>query len=523
MARSANRQRVMQRSVRLGHCICNPRLACPCDTFREMDVCACAGESRASDGPVRLTALTEKPGCASKIDQATLRRVVGGLPAVDDPRVLVGAMAGDDAGVYALDDRQALVQTVDVFTPCVDDPHLFGRIAAANSLSDIYAMGARPLTALSIVGFPARELPEAALRAILAGGAEVMCEAGVAVIGGHSIDDPAVKAGYAVTGLIDRGRVVTNAAAKPGNALVLTKPLGTGVIAFAGQISRARPEALAAAGESMATLNRQAAELMLRHQAHACTDVTGFGLAGHLSAMAAAAGLDAELDLAALPLLPQVRELLAQGVLGGAAERNRESSSAAVRLMPGADAALAEILFDPQTSGGLLIALPQERVAALMGELIEHGIEAAVIGHLRGPGRGTIEVYGEGHMASPGGRTESREQPIMNECCAGHGAAAGEPQPAGASDAERAFQQFLAVAHRPGALDAHTKLCMALALSVLARCEPCVKGQLKKARDAGLAQAEIDEAVWMAVSFGGAPLWMWYKSLMERGDVRSER
>ncbi len=184
------RRRVMQRSMRLGHCICDPKTACPCEIFRSEDLCPCAGEEyAAAAGPVRLTELVRTAGCGSKIDQATLQRVLAGLPAPADPRVLVGMPAGDDAGVYLLDERTALVQTVDVFSPPVDDPCLFGRIAAANSLSDVYAMGGRPLTALSVVGFPAKKLPDAVLHEILRGGLDTMTEAGVAVIGGHSIQD----------------------------------------------------------------------------------------------------------------------------------------------------------------------------------------------------------------------------------------------------------------------------------------------------------------------------------------------
>ncbi|MCR4413497.1 MAG: selenide, water dikinase SelD, partial [Thermoguttaceae bacterium] len=211
------------------------------------------------EGPVRLTALVDRPGCASKIDAATLRRVLAGLPASSDPRVLLGMPAGDDAGVYQLDERLALVQTVDVFAPSVDDPYLFGQIAAANSLSDVYAMGGRPLTALSIVGFPVRTLPDRVLREILRGGIDKMTEAGVAVIGGHSIHDKDIKAGFAVTGVIEPARVVARAGARPGDRVILTKPIGTGILAFAAQIGRAPPASLDAAARSMAALNRRAA------------------------------------------------------------------------------------------------------------------------------------------------------------------------------------------------------------------------------------------------------------------------
>ena len=237
------RRRVMQRSMQLGHCICDPRQPCPCNLLREQDLCPSPGRAAAERGADPPHRTRGDAGCASKIDQAVLQRILAGLPSHADPRVLVGMPAGDDAGVYLLDERTALVQTVDVFTPPVDDPYAFGQIAAANSLSDVYAMGGRPITALSIVGFPAGRLPDEVLRQILRGGLDKMAEAGVPVIGGHSIKEGEIKAGFAVTGLIDPQRVATNAAARPGDRLVLTKPLGTGIIAFAARIGRAKRRA----------------------------------------------------------------------------------------------------------------------------------------------------------------------------------------------------------------------------------------------------------------------------------------
>ncbi|MGE5293203.1 MAG: selenide, water dikinase SelD, partial [Solirubrobacterales bacterium] len=310
------RKRVMQRSIRLGHCICDAKQPCPCPTFKEKNVCGCAGERTESPtGPVRLTKLVEKAGCASKIDQAFLKKVLKDLPAVDDPRVLVGMAAGDDAGIYDMGNGQALVQTVDVFTPSVDDPYTFGQVAAANSVSDIYAMGGTPLTALSVIGFPVRKIPDEAMSEILRGGIDKMKEAGCAIVGGHSINDPEVKAGFAVTGIIDKNRVVTNAAARPGDVLVLTKPLGTGIVAFAAQIDRAKPESVRAAAASMASLNKVAAELMVQFGAHACTDVTGFSLMGHLAEMARSSGVDVQLVWDDLPLFDGVLEYAAAGIL----------------------------------------------------------------------------------------------------------------------------------------------------------------------------------------------------------------
>jgi selenide,water dikinase len=276
------RRRIMQRSVKLGHCICNPRQACPCETFKEKDICPCAGERpEQAIEQVKLTALVEKAGCASKINQNDLKQVLAGLPEIPDPNVLVSSNTCDDAGVYRINDDMALVQTVDVFTPSIDDPYTFGQIAAANSLSDVYAMGGKPLTALSIIGFPIESLSHRVMTQMLRGGMDKMREAGVAVIGGHSINDKEPKFGYAVTGLVNPSKIITNDRAKPGDVLVLTKPLGVGVISFAGQMGLASASALAAAAESMTELNAAAGEVMVQMGIETATDVTGFGLLGH--------------------------------------------------------------------------------------------------------------------------------------------------------------------------------------------------------------------------------------------------
>jgi selenide,water dikinase len=519
------RRRVMRRSLQLGHCICDPKRPCPCDILREQDVCPCAGERvEEPAGPVRLTQLVERPGCASKIDAALLRQVLADLPFPADPRVLVGAPAGDDAGVFRLDDQTALVQTVDVFSPAVDDPYQFGRIAAANSLSDVYAMGGRPLVALSIIGFPTQTLPADALRQILLGGVATMTEAGVPVVGGHSIQDRELKAGFAVTGLVHPQRIVTNAGARPGDRLILTKPLGTGVLAFAAQIGRDPPGSLATAAESMARLNRRAAELMIEAGAHACTDVTGFGLAGHLTAMAAASGVDAEITLDDLPLLPGVLECLAQEILPGAVERNREACGDAlvVQGQPAPPPAMVDLCFDPQTSGGLLIALPEPAADALLARLHEEGIPAAaIVGRIVGPGPGRLYVRYEGRRTLDPAHLQHQlhQETSAMSCCSedGAGAAHAVAAPTGADPAEtrqapQKFQEFLKTANAPGALDAGTKQAIAIALSVLAKCEPCLKTHLQKARDMGFSQEAIDEAAWMAIAFGGSPTMMFYKT-----------
>jgi len=538
------RQRVMERSRRLGVCICDPKKTCPCDLFREKDLCLCAGERLdPTPGPVRLTTLVDQPGCASKIDQAFLRSVLQRLPLIDDPRVLVGVPAGDDAGVFRLEGDLALVQTVDVFTPVVDDPHLFGQIAAANSVSDIYAMGGRPLTALSILAFPARTLPDQVMLDILRGGQDKMQEARVAVIGGHSIDDSRIMAGFAVTGLIQPSRIVANAAAQPADVLILTKPLGTGIISFAAQLGRADPHDLAAAARSMATLNNLAAQLMLEFDAHACTDVTGFGLFGHLAEMARASAVDVRLLLDDLPLLPGVWPAVAQGILPGGIERNRESS--APQIVPQAHVLpeMLDIGFDAQTSGGLLIAVAPERAAPFLRRLHDAGVsDAAVIGTVLGRGSGQVFVATTGRrpwtapppapgqkpslVAPAAVRPAEEPQSGSAQCCcapAGTNAAAENAAaplhvpPAGSPvrQVQQRFSAFLQQADAPAALDARTKQALALALSVLARCEPCLKIHLRQARKMGLSPDEIDEAAWLAIAFGGSPVMMFYNQAKE--------
>jgi len=511
------RQRVMQRSMRLGHCICNAKKACPCDIFQQHDVCPCAGEKLDQPAePVRLTQLVASAGCASKIDKAALHRALDGLPFLDDPRVLVGAPAGDDAGVYRLDENTALVQTVDVFSPSVDDPYQFGQIAAANSLSDVYAMGGRPVTALSIVGFPIHTLPDDVLREILRGGIDKMSEAGVPVVGGHSINDNEVKAGFAVTGLIHPDRIVTNAGVQPGDCLILTKPLGTGILAFAAQIGLAPAGATEAAARSMAQLNRRASEIMIECGAHACTDITGFGLIGHLGSMAAAGGVDLEIHWDDLPLLPGVLECLAFGIASGAVERNRESSGGYLTADDGIQPAMLDLCFDPQTSGGLVIAVSECTAPTLLERLTAAGIpEATVIGRALGKGQGRVFLHTEGRRLIP-----PAEQPITEEetprmsanCCQNDHPVESSGQGV-AEAAEQKFQAFLQAANQPGALNGKTKRAIAIALSVMARCEPCVKSHIKKAREMGLTQEEIDEAAWEAIAFGGSPAMVFYNGL----------
>jgi selenide,water dikinase len=271
---------------------------------------------------------------------------------------------GDDAGVFRLDETTALVQTVDFFTPVVDDPEAFGAIAAANALSDVYAMGGRPLTALSIAGFPDRDLPEEWASAIVRGGAKKLEEAGCALLGGHSVRDVELKFGYAVTGLVEPRRMMTNAGGIAGQILVLTKPLGTGVVATALKAGRAPTEAVEAAMHSMATLNRTAAEAALGHGATGATDVTGFGLLGHAAALARESGITLEVDAREVPWLPGAVELALTHQAGGL-KANRLAFEHLVEYQGELDEPRRVLLYDPQTSGGLLLLVPDAEAATM--------------------------------------------------------------------------------------------------------------------------------------------------------------
>jgi selenide, water dikinase len=301
------------------------------------------------------------------------------LPTLHDPAVIVDASTSDDAAVYRLDAGRALVATADFVTPIVDDPRSYGRIAAANALSDVYAMGARPLFALNLVSFPRELLGEGLLETILEGGADAASEAGIAIVGGHSIHDPEPKYGLCVIGEVHPERLVRNSGGRPGDRLVLTKPIGTGVISTAIRAGVAGGDAVAAAVASMAALNRAGAEAMLSVGVHAATDVTGFGLLGHLRELARSSGVAARVEAGAVPLLPDAEALAGAGHLPGGSRRNREDLGDTVQW----DAAVPEVrrslLCDAQTSGGLLIAVQPDRAAALVDALTAAGTPAAVI------------------------------------------------------------------------------------------------------------------------------------------------
>jgi selenide,water dikinase len=314
------------------------------------------------------------------------------LPPVVDPNVLVGFATSDDAAVYRLTGELAAVATVDFFTPVVDDPYDFGRVAAANAVSDVYAMGAKPLFALSLVGFPAKTLPLEILQKIVRGGADVCAQAGIAVVGGHSIDDNEPKYGLAVYGVVHPEKVVRNSTGRAGDVLVLTKPIGTGVVSQAVKKGTATPEEAAAAVACMVALNRAAGEAMIEVGASAATDVTGFGLLGHLHEMAHGSGLRARVHAQAVPILLGARRHAEAGVVPGGSKRNAEFLARWARWDAAVDAPTRTLLCDAQTSGGLLVALPAERRERLLGALAARGVDAAVIGALEAGAAGEIVV-----------------------------------------------------------------------------------------------------------------------------------
>ena len=305
------------------------------------------------------------------------------LPRIEHPDLIVETGTSDDAGVFRLDAETALVQTVDFFTPIVDDPFDFGRIAAANALSDVYAMGGRPLTAMNIVCFPVKEMPLEILRDILKGGLEKIQEAGAVLVGGHSVEDRELKYGLSVTGVVRPDEVLTNDGARPGDALLLTKPIGTGVLATAVKGKVAGDGALETLVRVTSTLNRAAADVMKGFEVHACTDVTGFGLAGHALEMARGARVRIVLRAEDVPVIPEARELAAMGLLPAGSYATRHYCGHLVNAAEGVDTLLTDLLFDPQTSGGLLLAVRRDQAGACVDRMHEQGIaEAAVIGEV---------------------------------------------------------------------------------------------------------------------------------------------
>jgi selenide, water dikinase len=333
---------------------------------------------------VKLTSLSHGAGCACKVPAALLAPLVAALPQPSDPNLLVGVSTSDDAGVYRLREDLALVQTVDFFTPIVDDPYDFGRIAATNALSDVYAMGGRPLSALNLVAWSVEELGAEMLGEVLRGGHDVVTAAGAAIVGGHTIDDPEPKYGLAVTGVIDPADIITNAGGRPGDVLVLTKPLGAGAVTTALKKGLADESVLAGAVEVMTELNAAAAQAAQAAGAHAMTDVTGFGLLGHLHELALASGVSAVVEAGAVPAIPGALELLAddRSVAGGS-RSNRRYAEEFASFDPAVDEVRRRLVTDAMTSGGLLVALDPGRAGEVPG---------AVIGRLIDGDPGTITV-----------------------------------------------------------------------------------------------------------------------------------
>jgi selenide, water dikinase len=319
--------------------------------------------------------------------------VLGKLARQHDPNVLVGFDHADDAGVYQIAPDQALVQTVDFFTPIVDDPYAFGQIAATNALSDVYAMGGKPLTSLALVCFPEKANLEI-LERILAGGLSKMIEAGCTVIGGHSIRDEETKFGYSVTGLVDPKRVLTNAGAKPGDALIFTKALGTGVISTAIKKGKAEPAWIDAAVQSMTTLNKRAAEVIQQgdYRIHAMTDVTGFGMIGHGREMALASNASFRFHAGSIAVLPGALECVRAGYIPGGLNNNRDFAECVVGYDDGVPRDLRSLLFDPQTAGGLLISVASEDSARLTHSFKSAGVSAAQVGEVRAETKPLITV-----------------------------------------------------------------------------------------------------------------------------------
>jgi selenide, water dikinase len=310
-----------------------------------------------------------------------------------DDNVIVGLERADDAGVYKISDELALIQTVDFFTPVVDDPYWFGQIAAANALSDVYAMGGTPRTALNLVAFPVHQMDLAILRRILEGGMDKLAEAGAVLIGGHSIEDKELKYGLAVTGVVHPARVLVKRNLRAGDRLILTKPLGTGIVNTAIKADMASRELVDGAIRLMAALNREAAGAMARFDVHACTDVTGFGLLGHLAEMVVGSGMGARVFADRVPVIPEALEFAAMGLVPAGAYKNREFREAMIHIAGSVARSLQDVLFDPQTSGGLLICVPEDQASGLLKALQDAGVGAAAqIGEVLGGPEEMIQV-----------------------------------------------------------------------------------------------------------------------------------
>ena len=351
-------------------------------------------EKPMATGEIKLTQFTHGLGCACKIRPQYLEKVLQGFPLPVDPNVLVSLGTADDAAVYRIDENTAIIQTVDFFTPIVDDPYHFGAIAAANAMSDVYAMGGKPLFALNIVGFPDNRLPVEVLKSILKGAQDKATEAGISILGGHTVEDTEPKYGMAVTGIIHPGKILTNSNAQPGDAIILTKPIGTGIISTAIKRGIAEESVKNEAIRIMSELNAIAAGIMLKYPVHACTDVTGFGLPGHLKEMTVSSQVDVHLIASNIPLIEGVKDLAANNIIPGGTVNNLEYVSDIMEWDVGISKTEKFVFCDAQTSGGLLIVIPKKYETAFLSDLKKSGLKyAAIIGYVDKRGVGKIKLH----------------------------------------------------------------------------------------------------------------------------------
>jgi len=333
------------------------------------------------ENEIRMTKLAECAGCGAKVGAGTLSKLLQGLPLVQDENLLVGYDTSDDAAVYKISDELVAVQTLDFFPPIVDDPYMFGQIAACNAISDIYAMGATPKLALNIMEV-SPQMTDEAVREVLRGGYEKAAEAGVIICGGHTIQSTEPKYGLSVTGFAHPSQIRLNCTPREGDVLLLTKPLGVGVISTANKVDMVSPETYAKAVKQMATLNRRGCEIAARYEVHSCTDVTGFGLMGHSCEMAMGGGVTAVIESGKVPLLPEVLDLANMGILPQGMYRNRNFAEPHTVAEAQVSRAVQDLLYDPQTSGGLLLAVAEKDAEALLRELEGQVPHAAIIGYV---------------------------------------------------------------------------------------------------------------------------------------------
>lgn len=518
----SKRKRIMQRSKKLGHCICDPKKHCPCDVFMKKGLCPCAGErpEPTDISNIQLTKLVHNAGCASKIPASDLEALLARLPVVSDSAIISGLAAGDDAAVYKINDTTNLVQTVDVFTPCVDDPYAFGKICACNCLSDIYAMGGVPRTALSILAFPVETQDKEIMYLMLKGAMEVLQEAGCSLLGGHSIKDEEIKLGFAITGTIDTGKSVSLETAVDGDVLVLTKPIGTGVLTFANQIGRKNEMGVAAAEISMMTLNKAAAEAMIATGVSACTDITGFGLYGHLARMMRHSKTSARIFTNTLPVFEGALELLKEGVIPGANERNAEFVGEDLLAGKTVSEEYKNIGFSSETSGGLLISVPENKYKTLAAELKERNVTFAVIGEVFSGKPGVIKLD---NIKGKGEEMKHQKKEEKGCCCSESDCAEAGMSAGGTSTVPasiKVFGELLASVTATGKIDKRVKELIVFSLVVLQRCESCVDLHYTKALGMGITKEELDEAAWCAILIGGAPVKMCYATFLSKRNSK---